>query len=71
MDLPVVDTTAPGFMPHLLAVHQDEAASWRIGILNFMAEVDELVARGRIDSDARNVIFCKLKRTVPLTEIAP
>jgi len=32
--------------------------------------MDALVASGRIDLDARNVILCALKRAVPMVEQA-
>ena len=41
---------------------------WRHGIHTFLRELDALVAAGRIDPDARNVILWTLKRAVPLVE---
>jgi hypothetical protein len=34
----------------------------------FLREMDALVAIGRIDHDARNVILCALKRAIPMVE---
>ncbi len=38
-----------------------EARLWRIDILQFMGDLDGLVASGRIDRDTHNVVLWKLK----------
>ncbi len=68
MDLPVVDTASAGLEEYVLAAYEAETAHWRLGILTFIHDLNDLVASGRIGSDARNVILCKLRRALPMME---
>ena len=68
MNLPTREPLSPAALaPHSGAMHA-EAALWHHGIHTFLRELDALVAAGRIDPDARNVILWTLKRAVPLVE---
>ena len=70
MNLPTREPPSPAVpAPHSVAVHA-EAALWGHGIHTFLRELDALVASGRIELDARNVILWTLKRAVPMVERA-
>ncbi len=70
MNLPTREPLSPAaLVPHSGAVHA-EAALWRHGMHMFLHELDALVATGRIDPDARNVILCTFKRALPMLERA-
>lgn len=70
MNLPSLEPPPPvALTPSSRAVH-DEPALWHHGIHTFLRDLDALVANGRIDLDARNVILCTLKRALPMLERA-
>jgi hypothetical protein len=61
-------TSPPAVLtPSSGAVH-DEPALWSHSLQTFLREMDALVAIGRIDHDARNVILCALKRAIPMVD---
>ncbi len=70
MNFPSPEPQSPAVLaPSGGAVH-DGPALWYHSIQTFLREMDALVASGRIDLDARNVILCALKRAVPMVEQA-